>query len=276
MQLRKYFFSNDTLLLITGTALICGAGIINFSLKKPELKLSKQDTAININKDLLVFMSAGNKRLITDLLWVQTLIESDLEHYKGRDLNSWLFLRFNTISVLDPHFYENYLYGGQFLAIVKDDLEGAETIYVKGLEYYPNDYKLNFNAGFLFYFEKGNLSSGLNYLKRIQSHPSAPPYMTSIINKLEASTGVNLEVIFNLVLHHFNATQEPTLKARLKKDLYAIRSEIDLTCLNSKKVNCRIQDLDGIPYIKKDNKYTTAKEFRPYQIKTRKDLKESN
>lgn len=126
----------------------------------PIIVLNKQNTALNVNKNLLLFFNIGNKRLISDLLWVQTLLESDEEHYGKNDLNSWMYLRFLSISLLDPLFFENYMYGGLYLSIVKDDVLGAAEIFEKGLIYYPDNYNLNYYAGFNYYFELGDLKKG--------------------------------------------------------------------------------------------------------------------
>lgn len=268
-KLSKYFFSPDSALIISGAVLFVFACLINQKNEKPELQLSKQDTALNINNNLLTYMSAGNKRLLTDLLWVQTLIESDIEHYKKRDLNSWLFIRFNSIATLDPLFYENYFYGGQFLAIVKDDLEGANLIYRKGLKYYPDDYKLNYNVGFLNYYEMGNFKDGLPFLEKIVSYPEAPVFIRSIINKLKVASGAGLEEVFKLVYHNYTSTKDEGLKRRLAGDLYAIKAEIDLKCLNNKGADCSYKDIDGNDYINRDGLYYSPKVFLRYQINKR-------
>lgn len=268
-KLGNLVFHSSSKFYVTGAILLVVAGVINNQLSKPVIELSKQETALNFNKNLLVYGSAGNKRLLTDLLWVQTLIESDLEHYKKRDLNSWLFLRFNTIAALDPRFYENYLFGGQFLAIVKDDLEGAEFIYDKGLQEYPEDYRLIYNAGFLNYFEMGNFEKGLKLLEKVMNHPLAPFYIKSIIHKLKIATGSKLEEVFGLVLHNYETTTDKNLKTKLRADLYAIKAEIDLKCLNQRKENCEKIDLDGTPYINKGDRYYSARKFRPFRINKR-------
>lgn len=272
----KHFFSKDYYILGVGIISFLIAGSIHSHYKRPITTLSKQDTALNINKHLLVFLSAGNKRLFTDLLWVQTLIESDLEHYKKKDLNSWLYLRFDTIAQLDNRFYENYIYGGQFLAIVKDDLEGANDIYRRGVLAYPEDYKLNYNAGFLNYFEIGNSKEGLKYLSKIEDHPSAPVFFKSIVSKLKVETGMDLKEIFQLVLHNYENTPDETLKKRLLADLYSIKAEIDLKCLNNSGQNCELKDLDGMPYLKVRDSYKSAKTFLPYKIKRRNSKLESH
>lgn len=270
-RVSKYFFSKELILITLGTVIFLSACLLNTRISKPDLNLSKQDTAININQNFLLFTNAGNKRLFTDLLWVQTLIESDIEHYKKKDLNNWLFHRFNTISVLDPKFYENYAYGGQFLAIVKDDLEGANIIYDKGLQFYPDDYLLNYNAGFLNYYEMDNYAKGLSQLEKISNHPRSPVFLQSIINKLRVSTGIELQEVFKLVHHNYETTKDEALKHRLLKDLYSIKAEIDLKCLNNSIAECDNKDLDGTPYIKKGSYYYSPKPFLQYRINKRSE-----
>ena len=267
--LRKHFLSKDTPLLFVGILLLFVAGQIHNRNKKPLIQISKQNTALNVNKNLIIFMSAGNKRLISDIIWIQTLMESDLEHYGNKDLNNWLFLRFVTIQALDPDFYENYLYGGQFLAIVKDDLEGANVLYSKGVEKFPDDYKLNFQAGFMNFFEKGDFKEALKYLTKIEDHPKSPVFLKSIINKLKFGLSNDLEATFQLVLLNYESTKEENLKERLWSDLYSIRSEIDLNCLNKGFPNCRHNDLNGVPYIKKTDGYHSSKHVLKYGIKLR-------
>lgn len=267
--LRKHFLSKDPLLLVVAVLLLFSAGFIHHHTTRPLIQITKQDTALNVNKDLLIFISAGNRRLFSDLLWVQTLLESDLERYSNRDLNNWLYLRFITIQALDPNFYENYLYGGQFLSIVKDDLEGANVLYEKGIERFPDDYELNFQAGFMNFFEIENFELALKYLNKIEDHPKAPVFLKSIINKLKYGLSHDLEATFQLVLLNYQSTKDKTLKERLWRDLYSIKAEIDLKCLNEKKSNCSIKDLEGNKYIKKGDIYYSPQPILKYGIKTR-------
>ena len=92
--------------------------------------------------------SMGQKRVLADLIWIATLLESDVEHYKSDDLNSWMYLRFKTLFELDPSFLTGYRFAGKYLSIVKDDLEGAKEIFEQGLANYPQDYQLNLMLDF--------------------------------------------------------------------------------------------------------------------------------
>lgn len=233
---------------------------------KPSFKISKQDSKVNINKDLLRMMSLGNKRMIADLIWIQTLLESDLERYTKSDLGSWMYLRFVSISELDPLFYENYLFGGQYLSIVKDDVEGAASLYERGLVHYPNDFRLNLNAGFNYYFEMGDYKNGLKCLEKIEYHPKASVAIPSIVHKLKAETGTDLETVLGLVTAQYKSSQDQELKERLLKDMYAIKAEIDLKCLNTKKQNCDTKDLHNNAYVLKGNSYAAQIPYLPYKL----------
>ena len=70
------------------------AGLIHNSIQKPEIVFNKQSSALNINQDFLKILSSGQNRLLADYLWIVTLLESDHDHYKKKDLNSWMYLRF--------------------------------------------------------------------------------------------------------------------------------------------------------------------------------------
>ncbi len=243
------------------------SAFMNRSLEKPIIILDKQEIALNFNNKLLAFFSLGHKKLVTDLLWITTLIESDVEHYKKQDLNSWLYLRFKSITTLDPKFLRAYRFGGKYLSIIKDDLEGAEKLMTDGLKVFPNDYQLNYDLGFLYAFESGEHQKALGVFQKIQNHPQAPAYLKSTINKLkyEQSNDLNLawQIVFDMYSKEANGTP---LKRKLHSDLYAIKAELDLKCLNNKKTNCPKVDFLGKPYIYSDGSYTTQFSYKPYKL----------
>ncbi len=235
---------------------------------KPILEISKQDSAVNLNDKILSIINLGQKRLIADSFWIATLIESDIEHYKKKDLNSWLYLRFKTIIGLDPLFYHAYLFGGQFLSIIKDDIAGASDIYIKGLKIFPNDYWLNYHAGFHFFFEADNKEKAIECYKKIYDHPNTTIIMRSMISRIIADSGDLIDAFNLLLISYQNEKEEGEIKRKLHNSLYAIKSEIDLGCLNSKQSNCSFYDFNGDLYIRDSSGKYFAKEkwekFRPF------------
>jgi tetratricopeptide (TPR) repeat protein len=236
----------------------------NKSIKKPIFNISKQSTAFNYSHKILNHLNVGNKRLISDLLWVQTLLESDIEHYKTKDLNSWMYLRFNTIINIDPLFYEAYLYGGKYLSIIKDDDLGAKDIYDKAVKKFPNDYRINFNAGFHYYFELGDAENAARIFDRIKFHPNAPSFLPSLTARLKAKAG-DLEAAFLLLNDTLERSKNKRIIKRLHKSMYNIRTELDLNCLNKNKTYCNKTDLDGVPYKLINGKYFSLNKWKPFR-----------
>lgn len=243
--------------------------LINSKYTKPNLTISPQDSTINFNNDLIQFFSLGQRRLISSLLWTETMLNSDLDHYKNNDLNSWMYHRFNTISELTPRFYENYLYGGIYLSIIKDDALGAKTIYEKGLKQYPQDYYLLFNSGFHYFYEMNNSQKAVENLEKILGNPKAPPSLPSLIARIKSENN-DLIGAFNLLLETFKISPENSpLRTKLARDLYAIKAELDLECLNSNKENCSYQDFYGQNYRFDGRRYYSELSFEKYRVKKR-------
>lgn len=221
-------------------------------LKKPLIKISKQDSSINFNEKYLKIFNFGFSSMVSSWLWVKTLLESDVEHYKERDLNSWMFLRFSSIVTLDPKFYEAYLFGGKYLSIIKDDLKGAEIIFSKGLEQYPDDFWLNINAGHNYLFEMGLPEKAIPLYKRVQFQPIAKEYypiLPSLVAKLEKNRG-DLKTAFNLLELAKNQQSSEKFTKYFQDNLYSLKAEVDLNCLNNKIQGCDSVDYLGNPYIK--------------------------
>ncbi len=272
LKLGKHISTHELLLLGVGLLCFFGAGILHQEVKKPLIVLNKQDTAFNVNKDILVLLSAGNKRLISDSLWIQTLMESDLEHYGKTDLKSWMYLRFKSIAKLDPYFYQNYSWGGQYLSIIKDDLQGAIDLMEEGIKIYPDDYRLNYLLGFTYYHEFGNYDKGIHYFEKIMNNEQAPHFLKTLVNKMKIEKGYNIDVTLNLIKNQLQLTNDKHLKEKLNKDFYALKAERDLKCLNAGKNDCDEKDANGKNYVKRNGLLYSSDPFIKYRLKKKGDF----
>jgi hypothetical protein len=196
--------------LLPGLGLIIIAGLMHSNIKKPPIVISKQDSAINFNAGIQ-YLNLDLKRMIASMLWVATLIEGDVEHYKKRDLNSWMFHRFKLILHLDPYFKEGYQYGAQYLSIVKDDILGATYIYEKGLEKYPDDFFLNYQAAIHFFNEAGEVAKAIPLLEKVKDNSRSPSYIKSLIETLRLKAGISKEEVLKNLYHLREQTQDPNL-----------------------------------------------------------------
>jgi len=265
----------DSWLLILGGLFFVTAGLIHQDTKKPVVTPDKQVTAVNVNQDLLVLMSAGNKRMLADIIWVQTLLESDVDHYKNADLKNWLYLRFKSISKLDPYFYQNYYWGGQYLSIIKDDMQGGLDLLQSGLNIYPNDFNMRYLLGFSYYYELGDYDKGFFHLSKIIDHPKAPKHLSSLLVKMQIEKGFSLNTAMKLIANQLQETEDKILKKKLEAEYYALKAERDLKCLNNKNASCDFLDAQGHAYIKKNGTFYSPLFFLPYRLKKKGDFKHS-
>lgn len=267
-QFKNYSFLS---LAIAGFVL---AFLINQKISKPAIIISKQEATWNLNNEMVQKFHLGFKRLQSSFLWISTIIESDLEHYNAKDLNSWMFLRFSTIARLEPHFYENYNFGGIYLSIVKDDLEGATAIYKMGLAEYPNDFKLLRDASFHFFHETKDYKMAYQISQKIKTLYPEKKYLVGMITKLEAEYGRLEDALQSLDLLQMDYPQNTFIGDKIYQNRYALKAEIDLNCLNSdQKELCSLYDLNNDQYINKDKGYAAKQKWIPYR---KKSLNKSN
>lgn len=247
--------------------------VINWRILKPSVKISKQDQKVTLNKDIVDILSFGNRRFVSSIYWIETLMDSDLKHYKGSDLGNWMFNRFDTITSLDPLFYEAYLFGGIYLSIVKDDENGAKVIYERGLKVFPNDLDLLYNAGFNDFFELDDTKSALMKFDKISASPDGVlkyPFIVSLAKKIKVDEGVSLEEIYPMFLEDYKRIKGNSFaESFYQKTLYGLKAEIDLTCLNSQKTNCSTTDFNGDFYIKdeKSGLFYAKKRWTPFKLR---------
>jgi hypothetical protein len=256
----------DIIFIILTVMLFFISGLINKNIKLPKIDISKQQSALNINDKFMQITSAGQQRLLCDLFWITTLLESDTDHYSRQDLNSWLYLRFKTIISLDPFFLENYQLGGKYLSIVKDDLLGAKEIFDSGLKQYPRDYDLLINAAFLYAFELNDFKMGYKLYEKVSHFPKAPKLLKTLLPKIQYQAGAKPQLIFSNLQEMLKREKSSFLKEKITKELYAIKAQIDLECLNKQKKNCSYKDYFGNFYIKKGALYKAPIKFNQYKL----------
>lgn len=276
MGVIKIAKKNCTILL--AVALFGASSFLSTRYEKPFIFITKQEDSLNFNDKFLVHYNLGLKRLISSTLWISTILESDNDHYKKKDLNSWMFLRFNTIGNLEPLFYENYLFGGTYLSIIKDDLEGASLIYDKGLSFYGDDFALLRDAGFHYYFEVQNYPKAYQLYSKLKNNPKTSPIIISSLARMEKSQG-NIEGAYELLLNRYSQLSDKNsfVAERLRLHLYSLKAEIDLNCLNGiEKKICDTVDFLGNNYQKKNGSYEAIKLWEPFKITKKKISQEKN
>jgi tetratricopeptide (TPR) repeat protein len=257
-HLTEYIYLNRRFMLYPmAIFLFIQAHRLHLSANKPELIINLQQEVVNITPKIIEILSLGQKKAISSLLWTETMLKSDLAHYKKKDLKSWMYLRLNTITDLDPYFYEAYLYGGMYLSIIKDDDYGAKEFFDKGLNIYPDKYPLLFQAGFHYFSELNNIEMAIKVFERALLKKEAVHFLPSLVARLKSGNGdlEGAKLLLEQRLETLPKNIDGHISKRLRNSLYAVQAEIDLKCL------------DGNDYIKSNNRYHSKKNWKPFRSK---------
>lgn len=237
----------------------------------PPIIISKEESELKYNGPLIQVMNLGQLRLFSSLLWIQTLMDSDTEHYKQNDLNSWLYLRFNLITDIEPKFLAAYIFGGQYLSIIKDDSVGALDIYLKGLRNFHDNFDLNANIAFHYLFEMDLPQEAIQHYITASNHPSAPSSFKHLAARIASEYG-NSKLSFEIIEPLYQRTERGSpLFNKYHNMLYAIKASMDLECLNKELKNCNTLDFDGNPYLRSGGQYRAKYEWQnPLVVKKRR------
>ncbi|MCB9060390.1 MAG: hypothetical protein H6622_02575 [Halobacteriovoraceae bacterium] len=245
--------------------------VINLSFarywQKAIPEVTSQDVQINIDSSIYKISGFGNQKLISSFMWLLTLIDSDSEHYKKRDLNSWIFLRIKNIIELDPTFYTAYKIGAQYLSIVKDDIFGAKYLIDKGLVHFSNRADFMYIAVFHYFNELKNRNLALRLAKEClkSCEQKYQFYFQKIIEKLSLKKD-DLQTSYEILLGQYDSlNKNDPVQLKIYTKLYALKAEKDLGCLNNKtnkKLKCSTKDFDNRPYEFNNGYYRAEKKWK--------------
>ncbi len=162
----------------------------------PEVQKSSN---IILNNNIVIFSGKFTK-FLSSSLWINTLLSSDIEHYKGKDLHSWHYNRFDTITDFDPFFLEAYKYGGLFLSVIIDDIPGGSSLYNKALKYFPYNFDLNLFGALHFLIEENNKTKAFAMLDTIKDSPNFDKRNLALYFSLKSNIG-NKDMVYEEVLN---------------------------------------------------------------------------
>jgi hypothetical protein len=190
-------------------------------LQPPTLSIDRQEAALNLNQNFLQYISIGFKNFLADMIWVKTLLDSDIDHYKNKDLNSWMYLRFKTIAHLDPLFRFNYIYGSMYLSIIKDDKIGTIELLKTALKHYPDDSFINQFCLFHTTQEYLELELAQQCQEKIINDPKVESHIKMLlVNRLKGTD--NKEFAIEFMRRTAQITQDEKIRKRIERKIQEI------------------------------------------------------
>ncbi|MEW6058074.1 MAG: hypothetical protein AB1540_15815 [Bdellovibrionota bacterium] len=180
----------------------------------------------------------GVRLLVADLIWIDTMIKSDIRH---EEMPFTAFYRaFKTITQLDPDNLFAYYIAGLYLSVIKDDVKGASAILRDGvmrLESGPyawyEAWKIPFILGFNLLYEEHEIEEGSKWIQYAAKMPNAPEYVRSLSTKVSTERG-QLEVGSRVLLDFYRRIKDEDQKKQIEKKLVELTVKLEIADLNEK------------------------------------------
>lgn len=133
-------------------------------------------------------MSLEFKGLASDFLLFKfmTFIGGRTKDINSFDDRYWTYITdtLETITDLDPYFWDAYLFAEMFLTWEAHKYEAANQLLLKARQYRTDDYRVPYYLGFnYYYFLKDNIK-GAKYLMEASKLPGSPYYLASLAARL--------------------------------------------------------------------------------------------
>jgi len=159
---------NMVFILIAVAAVVAAArSVEGIGQKKRDMELQYLP-----NSQSLKLISLGYRNLVSDMLWFKTV-----QYYGGYRLgnNSLRLFRhlINVITDLDPQFTFAYQLGAVIMAEDMGEFEEGRKILHKGIENNPDNWRLTFELGFLYYITGTDYKKAQQYFTLASRMPGA-------------------------------------------------------------------------------------------------------
>ena len=174
--------------------------------------------------EYIEFFHFGFRESLADSLWLRWIQDSDeCQIYVGvgpaaplppnQDFNvprnkicdnSWGFKMLDAITKLAPRFKMPYLSGAMTLSVLVEDYEGAQIIFDRGIQNYPDDWLLLYRASYHYLFDRHDIPRAAELLSRAEQQGG--PYWFKLLSARLYSKIGRLELAVS-VLESLRKTQ---------------------------------------------------------------------
>lgn len=109
----------------------------------------------------------------------------------------YIYSALDTITDLDPYYFDAYLFAEMFLTLQGGQYEYANRILFKGREYIVNDYRIPYYIGFNYYYYMEDNENGAKYLMEASRLPGGSYYHASLAARLSVySSRYKVAILF--------------------------------------------------------------------------------
>jgi tetratricopeptide (TPR) repeat protein len=180
--------------------------------------------------------SLGYNGLIADIYWTRTVQYFGQRHYRSAQSYNLLAPLLEITTHLDPHLLVAYQFGASFLAPKPPSGPGQPDRAVQLIEYgiqnNPNEWRLYYDLGFVYYMELKNYAKAAEAFERGSRVPNAHPFLKLLAAQMAQHAG-EYETARTLWIATYQTTRDGHVRSNAVEHLRALKVDEEVTRLQS-------------------------------------------
>ncbi|MBV8052449.1 MAG: hypothetical protein JOZ80_14765 [Acidobacteriaceae bacterium] len=181
-------------------------------------------------------LSLGYDGLLADVYWTRAVQYFGTKHYHHENDYGLLAPLLEITTTLDPHLTVAYEFGANFLSPSPPYGPGMAQRAIQLAEYgirnNPDDWKLYYDLGFVYYMELKDYGRAADAFARGAKVPKAHPALNVMAAQMAQHAG-ELQMARIMWTTAYQSTQDPNLRANAITHLRALQVDEDVTALEN-------------------------------------------
>jgi tetratricopeptide (TPR) repeat protein len=179
-------------------------------------------------------LSFGYDGLVADIYWTRAVQYYGVRRASHIDNFRLLGPLLDIATYLDPHLLVAYEFGANFLAPLPPNGAGEPDLAIKlveeGIRANPNVWRLYYNLGFIYYFEKKDYLKAADAFERGSKVPDAHPFLKVLAANMAQHAG-DIQMARMLWTTALESTKDEQIQDNARKHLRALQVDEDVTVL---------------------------------------------
>src|SRR5436309_514211 len=179
-------------------------------------------------------ISLGYGGLLADVYWTRAVQYFGSKHHNGAQHYELLAPLLEITTALDPQLLVAYEYGANFLAPKPPDGAGMPRRAIELAEYgirnNPNEWKLYYQLGFIYYTELQDYAAAAEAFERGSRVPEAHPWLKLMAAQMAEHAG-DFQTARMLWTTMYQSTQDRSIRANAAAHLRALQVDEDVLVL---------------------------------------------
>lgn len=153
---------------------------------------------------MIEYFTFGFDELIADIFWIRSIqnfefcgggfseqgFSTNLQKEIQMCKKGWIFQMLDAVTRVSPRYKIAYTRGAIMLSVVVNDLDGADFLFRRGIEVFPNDWYVNYSAAYHFAIEMNDKASAARAVEAaVKAGNGAPSWLPLLAARFYSDAG---------------------------------------------------------------------------------------